>query len=58
MTTSDNGWQQGVQRVVQQEAKSDNEWKRVTANDERQRVVILANFPFLSNKRGTYHYAP
>ena len=31
---------------------TDNEWQRVTASGH------LAYFPFFSNKKGTYHYAP
>ena len=45
-TTSDNDWY-NERRRVQPITASENKWQRVITNDnERQRVVILANFPF------------
>ena len=51
-----------IQRVTKNDnmTMSDKEWynegQRVTASDnEWQRVVSLANFPFFLNKRRTYH---
>ena len=45
MTASDNEWYNEWQQVT----ASDNEWQRVV-----QRVAILANLLFFSNKRGAY----
>ena len=58
MTTSDNEWQQVVQRVT----TKDKEWRVImsgTANDnEWQRVVILANFAlFLIREEHTTKHA-
>ena len=57
MTTSDK--QQVVRRVTTSGKTRDNEWQEMTTNDNEWKwVVILANFLFFSNRRGTYHYAP
>ena len=60
-TTRDNEWQRMTAsgNEWQQVTMDDNEWQQMTTNDnEWQRVVMLAYFPFISNKRGTYYYAP
>ena len=52
VTTNDSEWQ----RAATSGTMNGNEWQRTTASDnEWQWVVISANFPFFTNKRGTYH---
>ena len=51
-------WYIEWQRVVQRETTRDNDWQQMTTSDnEWQRVVVLADFLYFSNKRGTYQYA-
>ena len=51
-----NEWQQVVQRMKASGTISDNEWQRMTTNDnDWELMFISANFYFFPNKRGVYH---
>ena len=57
VSTNDNEWQ--TTSGTTSGKTRDNEWQEMTTNDNEWKwVVILANFLFFSNRRGTYHYAP
>ena len=42
MTTNDHGWQRVVQRVTKCGTASENEWQRVTKNDDEWRRMTAS----------------